>query len=366
MRVMTMNASTPPDIEAKPLRHACRSGAAVPPVREPTASSCAVFSCSSFSSAVIVFAIGLLVLGAFPPEPHPQPIEKVLPNDASSARRPHPAPPADTAAPARMDRHLEAFLEMLAAERGAARNTLAPMTADLTDLAAFAARTRAGAVAARRRDAAQPISVGCPRRPRGPDGRAAAVGDPPVPSVPRARGRPRRRPDGTLDAPRLPRSLPKYLSEAEVDALLAAAGRLSPAQARLAHAALEILYATGLRVSEMLALPRRCAGRRRGAAAGPREGRRASAIVPLSDAARAAAAAMVAARKKPARWLFPGRDPRQAMTRQGFAPSAEAGRAGGRDRPGAGQPARPAPFLRQPHACARRRPAQPATSARPR
>jgi integrase/recombinase XerD len=38
-----------------------------------------------------------------------------------------------------MDRHLEAFLEMMAAERGAARNTLAAYRADLEDLGAFLA-----------------------------------------------------------------------------------------------------------------------------------------------------------------------------------------------------------------------------------
>jgi integrase/recombinase XerD len=42
-------------------------------------------------------------------------------------------------------------------------------------------------------------------------------------------------------------------------------------------------------------------------------------IVPLSARARAAAAALRAARDKPAKHLFSGRDPRQAMTRQGFA-----------------------------------------------
>jgi integrase/recombinase XerD len=41
-------------------------------------------------------------------------------------------------------------------------------------------------------------------------------------------------------------------------------------------------------------------------------------IVPLSDAAREAAAALTAARNAPARWLFPGRGGR-ALTRQGFA-----------------------------------------------
>ena len=48
-----------------------------------------------------------------------------------------------------MDRHTEAFLEMLAAERGAARNTLAAYRADLEDFAAFAGGRPAEADAAR-------------------------------------------------------------------------------------------------------------------------------------------------------------------------------------------------------------------------
>ena len=85
-----------------------------------------------------------------------------------------------------------------------------------------------------------------------------------------------------------------------------------------AQAALEILYATGLRVSELLGLPRRALA---GDAAvlmirgkGGKER-----IVPLSEAAKAAAAALVAQQDTAAtRWLFPGRDARQPMTRQGF------------------------------------------------
>ncbi len=42
-------------------------------------------------------------------------------------------------------------------------------------------------------------------------------------------------------------------------------------------------------------------------------------MVPLSAPAKAAAMAMLAARKTASPWLFPGRDPRRAMTRQGFA-----------------------------------------------
>jgi len=67
-----------------------------------------------------------------------------------------------------------------------------------------------------------------------------------------------RRPDNAcrwIDSPKLPRNLPKSLSEAEVVALIVAAGRLNPRwRARRAVALLEILYATGLRVSELVRL----------------------------------------------------------------------------------------------------------------
>jgi integrase/recombinase XerD len=110
--------------------------------------------------------------------------------------------------------------------------------------------------------------------------------------------------------------LPKLLSEAEVGALLAAARALPGRRGKVAAAALEILYSTGLRISEMLGL-------RRTALAGGHDvlfvrgkgGR--ERIVPLSDAARAASAELCeVAPASP--WLFPGRTPVQALTRQGF------------------------------------------------
>jgi integrase/recombinase XerD len=50
--------------------------------------------------------------------------------------------------PASQDRHVEAFLEMLAAERGAARNTLSAYGADLGDFAGFSATRKLGAAEA--------------------------------------------------------------------------------------------------------------------------------------------------------------------------------------------------------------------------
>jgi integrase/recombinase XerD len=220
-----------------------------------------------------------------------------------------------------MDRHVEAFLEMLAAERGAARNTLAAYGADLTDFSAHAASRGTGPAGA---DAAtlQDYMAGLHRA--GLAARTAARRLSALRQFHRFLLREGVRaddPTALLDAPRLAPALPKYLSEAEVDQLLQAAGRRAGRPGATARAALEILYATGLRVSEMLSLPRRALS---GDAAvllvrgkGGKER-----IVPLSDPAREAAAALAAVLNEPAKkspWLFAGRDPRHAMTRQGFA-----------------------------------------------
>lgn len=216
-----------------------------------------------------------------------------------------------------MDRHIEAFLEMLAAERGAARNTLAAYAADLTDFSRFAEQRGAGPARAGT-EMVQAYMAGL--QSAGLSARTAARRLSALRQFHRfllQEGVRTNDPTALLDTPRLPRALPKYLSEAEVDALLAAAGRHPGRPGAVARAALEILYATGMRVSELLSLPRTALT---GDAAlllirgkGGKER-----MVPLSDAARDAAAALAATTDKGGRFLFPGRDPRKAMTRQGF------------------------------------------------
>ncbi len=205
-----------------------------------------------------------------------------------------------------MDRHIESFLEMLAAERGAARNTLLAYRADLETVAGFAALNgeapatiTAPVVAAYMRSLDSLSARTAARRLSSLRGfcrflvqEGVRVDDPTF----------------LQDSPRLPSTLPRNLTEAEVESVMQAA-----AARPLTKAALEILYSTGLRVSELLALPRRLLRETlivRGKGGVDR-------MVLVSDAARQATAALIAT-TEPGPWLFPGRDPRQALTRQGF------------------------------------------------
>lgn len=223
-----------------------------------------------------------------------------------------------------MDRHLDAFLEMLAAERGAARNTLLAYRADLEGFGAFVAARGGGMAGA---DEALLRGWIADQSAQGMSARTASRRLSAVRQFHRFLLREGVREDDPtqlLDSPKLPPALPKYLTEAEVDALLAATARLKPAQGLLAAAALEILYATGLRISELLALPRGAISADRQLLIVRGKGGR-ERMVPLSQAAREATATWLAAQEDPpastgkaSRWLFPGRDKRQAMTRQGF------------------------------------------------
>ena len=223
-------------------------------------------------------------------------------------------------------RHQEAFLEMLAAERGAAPNTLKAYAADLADFTAFAAGAGGAADSA---SADLLAGYMAQLAQAGLSARTAARRLSCLRQFHRFLAREGRRtddPTARLEAPRAGRTLPRFLSEFEVAGLLRAAapgGGLPARRQVVALAALEILYATGLRISEMLAL-RRTALSGDGMALLVRGKGGRERLVPLSDPAREAARALVAAElrrapdRPPSPFLFAGRDPRRAMTRQGF------------------------------------------------
>lgn len=217
-----------------------------------------------------------------------------------------------------IERHIEAFLESIAAERGAARNTILAYQADLAEFAEFCAAQGASPAGA---DAIVVSQYLAGLAAQGLSARTQARRLSSLRQFQRFLLRDGTRKDDPTAlsvSPKLPRSLPKAIGEAEIDALLTAAADMDGTGGLTARAGLEILYATGLRVSELLALP---AAALSGDALlllikgkGGRER-----IVPLSDAARDAAGQLRAAQPKGTRFLFPGRTPGAAMTRQGFA-----------------------------------------------
>lgn len=215
------------------------------------------------------------------------------------------------------DSRLEAFLEMLAAERGAAGNTLAAYQADLQDFAGFLGERR-------RLSVAESTDIRGYIQRLNKTGLSARTQARRLSSLKQfflfllREGVRTDNPTLEIDAPKLPVTLPKYLSESEVEALLSAAQDIEGLPGLKTQAGLEILYASGLRVSEMLSLRAEALSTDammlliRGKGGKER-------LIPLSDASRQAASLLRASSPAKARYLFAGRDISKPMTRQGFA-----------------------------------------------
>ncbi|WP_426959200.1 tyrosine recombinase [Muricoccus radiodurans] len=221
-----------------------------------------------------------------------------------------------------MNRHLEAFLEMLAAERGAARNTLAAYRADLEDVTGYAARQA--------REAPEAMSAETLRRylsgltDAGLSPRTAARRLSALRQFHRFLAREGVRTDDpteALDSPKKPGLLPRPLRESEVTALIEAAFRLPGKKGRLAGAVCELLYCSGLRASELVALP--ATALREDAPLVVVKGKGGKErLVPISARAREAGLAAREADPKskakghPSRWLFPSHGSSGHLTRQ--------------------------------------------------
>ena len=128
-------------------------------------------------------------------------------------------------------------------------------------------------------------------------------------------------PAAHLDAPRLPRSLPKALAESEIEALLAAPDIDTPPGLR-DRTMLELMYAAGLRVSELVGLPTASLNLRQGAVRVTGKGGR-DRLVPLGDEAQhwldryLATARPALAGKRATPMLFVGANG-AVLTRQAF------------------------------------------------
>jgi integrase/recombinase XerD len=220
---------------------------------------------------------------------------------------------------------IEAFLEMIAAERGGAANTVAAYGRDLADFDRFArSRGRAAEEAdtALIRDYLARLSR-AGFSPRTAARRLSALRQ--FFAFLAAEKWRADDPAAKIDSPRRGRALPKVLSEAEVNALLAAARARNGAQGARLVAALELLYATGLRVSELVGLPVGAVARDGSHVVVRGKGGK-ERIVPLGDAARAALAGYAPHRPrfipsgaKTSPFLFASRGATGHLTRAQFA-----------------------------------------------
>jgi integrase/recombinase XerD len=228
-------------------------------------------------------------------------------------------------------RHIEAFLEMMSAERGASVNTLSSYRRDLEDYAAFLEKRGADPEGAATLDVRAYLDG---QAQRGMSASTAARRLSAIRQFHRFLLNEVVRkddPTGIVDGPKKGRPLPKVLSEKDVDRLLGLARERSEKAekpgARIAAfrmlALLEVLYATGLRVSELVSLPMSAArGEKRMLIVRGKGGK--ERMVPLTPAAGAAMVAYLSAAKAAGRafdgpWLFPAAGESGHLTRQAFA-----------------------------------------------
>jgi integrase/recombinase XerD len=235
-------------------------------------------------------------------------------------------------------RQVESFLEMLAAERGAAANTREAYARDLKDFAGFLARrgraVHHAGVADLRAYLGQLVDAGL--APRSAARRLSTLRQ--FHRFLFGEGLRADDPTAGLDSPRQGRSLPKVLSETEVEDLLAAARARPGAGGVRLTALLELLYATGLRVSELVELPAAAAARDPRVLIVKGKGGK-ERMVPLSEPARDAlkahrraglgksgrgasaeiGAAQAAQAARSRKWLFPSRGAAGHLTRQRVA-----------------------------------------------
>jgi len=234
-------------------------------------------------------------------------------------------------------RLIDLFLDMLAAEQGAGDNTLDAYRRDLTDLSGFlSAKGQSFAAAETQvlRDFLADLDV------RGFKSSSVARRLSAMRHMFRFLLNERIRSDdpaAILSGPKRGRGLPKVLSISDVDRLLIRAKALADdadvsslkrLRAMRLYCLLEVLYATGLRVSELVALPL-SASRSSARMIVVRGKGNKERLVPLNDASRnamtdylAAMEELKASKKKNAsvsKWLFPSFGESGHLTRQHFA-----------------------------------------------
>lgn len=229
---------------------------------------------------------------------------------------------------------IDSFLEMMSAERGAAANTMAAYARDLEDFSAFLRSSGTLMMSATSEDVRRWL-INLER-----DGTSAATQARKLSALRQmfrflfSEGLRSDDPSGPVDSPKTNRPLPQVMSESDVDTLLVAAQRATDTakttsakiRATRLLALLELLYATGLRVSELVSLPISATRKDDRFLLVTGKGNK-ERIVPFGDKAKRAVSAYLSAlqegsgkkQQKSAKWLFPSSGSLGHLTRQHFA-----------------------------------------------
>ncbi|MCP4392910.1 MAG: site-specific tyrosine recombinase XerD [Alphaproteobacteria bacterium] len=222
-----------------------------------------------------------------------------------------------------MSRFIDSFIEMMVSERGAAKNTVEAYVRDLSDLEAFVRAKGRSLHKANISDLKAYVKSLY-------DAGYAAKTQARKASAFREFFRflytediRKDNPSDALESPRAGKSLPKYLTEKEVSRILAAANADKTPHGKRSAALLETLYATGLRVSELVSLPLATAVRATDSLVVMGKGQK-ERLVPLNKKALSAIRNYVDVREeflkkgRVSKWLFPSSSKSGHLTRDGF------------------------------------------------
>ena len=220
---------------------------------------------------------------------------------------------------------VEAFLEMMAVERASAKNTLTAYGKDLADAQAFLGAHRNSLAGASAEDVEAYFNALSDRglSPATAARRRAAVRQ--FYRFVLGEGWRTDDPSRRVEAPKKGRPLPKVLSRGEVDRIIAAASARDGGQGLRLGCMVELAYASGLRISELTALPLAILAQDPAYLIVKGKGGK-ERLAPLNDAARGAVKAYIEVRKtflpkgdvaNP--WLFPSHGKSGRLTPRRFA-----------------------------------------------